>query len=134
MPFHPSICPWVFLELYHCFFLYFGMVLKPIYNRAWQRWIFCKKNLPQNWKNHPKLIKTRVFLLIYWKILLIILLNLFYNKNFNYFLSSCMDSIFSAVFISEISAKMFSANQIAAFLIKHISRKIICMWVKIHIN
>ena len=45
-----------------------------------------------------------------------------------------MDPIFSAVFISEISAKMFLANQIAAFLIKHISRKIICMWVKIHIK
>ena len=42
-----------------------------------------------------------------------VLLNLFYNENLYYLLCSWTDPIFGKTLVPEISAKMFSANQIA---------------------
>ena len=49
-------------------------------------------------------------------------MNLLHNKNLQYFLCSCTNSIFGKIPIPEIWAKTFSTNQIAGFLISHISR------------
>ena len=62
-------------------------------------------------KNCPK---TEFFEFIEKKIYCI-LLNLFYNENLYYLLSSCMDPIFEKNFVPEILVKMFPANQIALF-------------------
>ena len=43
------------------------------------------------------------------------LLNLFYNEILYYLLCSCTNPIFEKIFVSEILAKMLSANQIAGF-------------------
>ena len=43
------------------------------------------------------------------------LLNWFYNENLYYLLSSCTNLIFVKIFVPQIQAKMFSANQIAGF-------------------
>ena len=43
------------------------------------------------------------------------LLNLIYNENLYYLLCSCTNPIFGKIFVPEIWAKMFSANQIAGF-------------------
>ena len=40
---------------------------------------------------------------------------MFYNENLYYLLCSCTNPIFRKIFVPEIWAKMFSANQIAQF-------------------
>ena len=68
------------------------------------------------------------------------LLNLFYDENLYYLLCSCINHIFGKILVPEIWAKMFSANQIADFLINHISKTnqynslIFCILIQIHIN
>ena len=49
------------------------------------------------------------------------LLNLCYSENLYYLLCSCTNPIFGKIFVPEIWAKMFSANQTAGFF-NHISR------------
>ena len=44
------------------------------------------------------------------------LLNLSYNENLYYLLCSCINPIFGEIFIPEIRANIFSANQIVRFL------------------
>ena len=44
------------------------------------------------------------------------LMNLIYNENLFYLPCSCTNPIFRKIFVPEIWAKMFSANQIAGFL------------------
>ena len=62
-------------------------------------------------KNEPK---TKFFKFIeklcHW-----ILLDLFYNENLYILLCCCTNPIFGKIFVPEIWAKMFSANQIAGF-------------------
>ena len=43
------------------------------------------------------------------------ILNLIHNEELYYLLRSCTNSIFGKIFVPEIWAKMFSANQIAEF-------------------
>ena len=68
------------------------------------------------------------------------LLNLFYNENLHYLLCSCKNPIFGKIFVPDTWAKMFSAHQIAGFLINHISRTkqqnslIFCMLIQVYIN
>ena len=66
---------------------------------------------PQNWENGPKLGLKQVFfnLLENWFI------NLTYNENLYYLLCFCTNPIFGKIFVPEIWARMFSANQIAGF-------------------
>ena len=59
----PSIYPGIFLELYHQFFLNFGMVLETCKKLCVTELdVLEKRFCPQNWKNGPKLGQKRVFL------------------------------------------------------------------------
>ena len=73
--------------------------------------LFC----PQNWKNGPKMGQKQGFLEFIEKFDHQFLLNLFNNENFYYMLCSCTNPMFEKIFVPEIWAKMFSANQIAQF-------------------
>ena len=65
---------------------------------------------------------------------------MFYNKNVYYLLCFFTNPVFGKIVVPEIWAKMFSANKIAGFLIRHISRTnqwnslIFCMLIQIQIK
>ena len=116
--FYPTIHPFIHPSTYRSIFLsiYLSMALEIPMKLRVTELDFPEKNfLPQNlekWtKNKPK---TGFFEFIdqfcHW-----FLLNLFCDENLCYLLCSCTSSIFGKILVSEIWAKMFSANQIAGF-------------------
>ena len=96
LSFHPSFCPGVFLESYNKFFLMFGMVLETYMKLCVTGLDFPEKKICcQNWKNMPKTVFFEL------------------NEKFgHWFLLSPM---FAKIFVPEIWARMFSANQIAGY-------------------
>ena len=112
LSFHPSFCPGVFLESYNKFFLMFGMVLETYMKLCVTGLDFPgKKICCQNWKNMPK----TVFFELNEKFGHWFLLNLFYSENRYFLLCSCTSPMFAKIFVPEIWARMFSANQIAGY-------------------
>ena len=81
---------------------------------AWQSWIFQKNFLTLNIGKMDQKWAKNVFW-IYWKILPLVLLNLFYNENFYYLLCSSTNPKFGKILVPEIWAKMFSPVQVAGF-------------------
>ena len=73
-----------------------------------------KKISPKIERMDQKWAKNMVFEFIekFWHSFL---LNLVYNENLYYLLSSCTNCMFGKIFVHEIWAKLFSANQIAGF-------------------
>ena len=63
-----------------------------------------------------------------------------YNENLYYLLCFCIDIIFGKIFVPELWAKMFSANQIAGFFTqqnlqkKSVKYRDSCILIQIHIN
>ena len=118
--FHPSsICPSVQAFSWNCivsFFWNLAWCQKLIWSCAWQTWIFWEKIFfaSKLGKRAQNGLKTRFFQFI-GKFGHQFLLNLIYNGNFYYLLCSCTNPIFGTIFVPEIWAKMFSANQIAGY-------------------
>ena len=113
----PYFCLGIFLELYHQFFLNFGMVLETHMKLCMTELDFSGvKNLPLKlgkWTKNG--LKTGLFDFVE-KFSHQFLLNLFCIENIYYFLCSYTNPVFKKNFIPEIQAKMFLANQIAGFL------------------
>ena len=73
-------------------------------------------HVPGLWHIIPKMGQKQGFLKFIEKFGHWSSLNLFNNESLYYFLCSCKNPIFGKIFVSEILAKMFSANQIAGFI------------------
>ena len=104
-----SACPSVFLELYHYFFLNFGVVLETHLKLS-----VTEPDFPENFFCPQKWAKKQGFLNLLSNFV-IIFFNLFYNEHLYYLLCSSTNPIFDKIFVPEIWAKMISANQIAGF-------------------
>ena len=111
----PSVCLGIFEELSH-FFSKFCLGARNWYEVVYDSQIF-QKNLfaLKIGEIDPKWVK-KLFFLIYWKMWLFILMNKIQNENLDYLLCSSANLIFGKIFVCEIWAKMFLANQIARFL------------------
>ena len=116
----PSICPGIFLELYHQFFLNFGMVLESHMKLCMTELDFPEKIFwTKNQKNGPE---TGFFEFIE-KFGHQYLLKLFYDQNIYYLLCSCTNPLSGKIFVPEIWAKMFSANQTVGYFYQPFCRR-----------
>ena len=98
----------IILELGHHFFLEITPCCVVHESCIFWKKYFCPKN--------GKMGQKIGFFLRYWKIQLLVFLNLVYNPNVYYLLDSCANSILGKNLVLEILAKILLANQIVGFL------------------
>ena len=127
-----------FLELYHWFFLNFGMVLEIHMNLCVTEPDFPEKFFfyPKNWENGPKMSQKQGFFEFIENFCHEFLQNLFYNKNLFYLLCSYSGKFLFLRYGPSCSQPI----RLQDFLINHISRAnqwnslIFYMLIQIHIN
>ena len=113
----PSLCPGVFLELDHEFFLNFGMVLETQMKRVAESDFLEKTFLAPKLRIWSTLGQTEIFLNLLKNLVLFftefVLLFVLFLLNLMF---SCTNPIFGKNLILEVWVKMLSANWIARFL------------------
>ena len=113
----PSLCPGVFLELDHEFFLNFGMVLETQMKRVAESDFLEKTFLAPKLRIWSTLGQTKIFLNLLKNLVLFftefVLLFVLFLLNLMF---SCTNPIFGKNLILEVWVKMLSANWIARFL------------------
>ena len=113
----PSLCPGVFLELDHEFFLNFGMVLETQVKRVAESDFLEKTFLAPKLRIWSTLGQTEIFLNLLKNLVLFftefVLLFVLFLLNLMF---SCTNPIFGKNLILEVWVKMLSANWIARFL------------------
>ena len=113
----PSLCPGVFLELDHEFFLNFGMVLETQMKRVAESDFLEKTFLAPKLRIWSTLGQTEIFLNLLKNLVLFftefVLLFVLFLLNLMF---SCTNPIFGKNLILEVWVKMLSANWSARFL------------------
>ena len=113
----PSLCPGVFLELDHEFFLNFGMVLETQMKRVAESDFLEKTFLAPKLRIWSTLGQTEIFLNLLKNLVLFftefVLLFVLFLLNLMF---SCTNPIFGKNLILEVWVKMLSANSSARFL------------------